>query len=113
MLAGRQAVASQPVFGVDDPVRLDDNERTDRWVVETAGLFDLVGLPADGLPVVQVVGATGFEHSCFTEQLGATLLACPTSGAKMPIDTRGSAAMLRSFGEPEAVVNMTAKSRWK
>ncbi|GAA3923059.1 hypothetical protein Aau02nite_31890 [Amorphoplanes auranticolor] len=41
------------------------------------------------------------------------LLAWPASGAKTPTETRGSAAMLRSFGEPAAAVNSSVKSRWK
>ncbi len=44
-----------------------------------------------------------------SEHLGPRLLASPTRGAKIPTDTRGSAAMLRILGERGAAVNSTAK----
>lgn len=70
-LARRVSIASQPVFGVDDPVGLDDDERVGRRHVDGARPLHMIRL----------------------------------------MEMRGSAAMLRIFGEVGEAVNMTAKSR--
>jgi hypothetical protein len=63
VLPRRESVASEPVLRVDDPDGFDHHERTARRVVETAGAFDVVGVPADGLPVVLVVGIGRFDDA--------------------------------------------------
>ncbi len=76
--------APQPVLGMDDPLRLDHHERPGRRFVERARPFDMVGLPAEGRPVVLEVPVVFGQYASLTEELGTSAAGLPDQRSEDP-----------------------------
>ena len=112
VLPGREAGAAQPVLGVDDPLarrpRPEARSVARRAIVPARRRRTPSGSCRSGdRSRRRPPAAPGpCPNSC-----APRLLASLTSGANTPIETRGSVAMLRSFGVPSRQVNTTVRSR--
>jgi hypothetical protein len=101
------------VLGVDDTLGCDDADRAQGRLVQGAGAFHVVGLPAHDRPVVVEARIAGFQDAGGAEELGAAAARLTGQRGEDTCDTRGSARRLRIFGELPSAVKTRSRPRWK